>query len=179
VDFLEAQLAPLSEAMRHVLSPLGPGEPRGSPTAEAGATPTVPAASPATPPRTLLRALTLRDSLPGVPQQGAALLVAEWGSDLERFGTAPRLAAWSGMAPGNHESAGLQRAGTTRQGKRALRTGLVPMAQAAAHTQDPALSALAHRLAARRGKQRALVAVAHSLVRSAFDRLARNEPYHE
>jgi transposase len=128
---------------------------------------------------TFLRAITLLDSIPGVNQQGAELLVAEWGIDMERFGTAPRLAAWSGIAPGNNESAGIQRSGTTRKGNRALRTGLVQMAHAAAHTKGTYLSALYHRLAARRGKKRAIVAVAHSIVRSAFHMLARNEPYHE
>jgi hypothetical protein len=53
------------------------------------------------------------------------------------------------------------------------------MAHAAAHTKDTYLSALYHRLAARRGKKRAIIAVAHSLVRSAFHMLSRHEPYHE
>jgi len=128
---------------------------------------------------TFLRAITLLDSIPGVHQQGAELLVAEWGIDMERFGTAPRLAAWSGIAPGNNESAGIQRSGRTRKGNRALRTGLVQMAHAAAHTKDTYVSALYHRLAARRGKKRAIVAVAHSIVRSAFHMLSRSEPYHE
>ena len=128
---------------------------------------------------TFRRAITLLASLPGVKQQGAALLVAEWGIDMERFGTAPRLAAWSGVAPGHHESAGIQRTGKTRKGNRALRTGLVQMAHAAAHTKDTYLSALYHRLAARRGKKRAMIAVAHSLVRRAFHMRSRHEPYHE
>jgi len=105
--------------------------------------------------------------------------VAEWGIDMERFGTASRLAAWSGVAPGNYESAGIQHSGKTRKGNRALRTGLVQMAHAAAHTKDTYVSALYHRLAARRGKKRAIIAVAHSLVRSAFYMLSRHEPYHE
>jgi len=74
---------------------------------------------------------------------------------------------------------GIQRSGRTRKGNRALRTGLVQMAHAAAHTKDTYLSALYHRLAARRGKKRAIVAVAHSIVRSAFHMLSRSEPYHE
>jgi len=179
VDFLDEQIATLSEEIQHVLSTLCPSEPPGSTPDGAGATPTVPEASPSTPPMTFLRAITLLDSIPGVNQQGAELLVAEWGIDMERFGTAPRLAAWSGIAPGNNESAGIQRSGKTRKGNRALRTGLVQMAHAAAHTKDTYVSALYHRLAARRGKKRAIIAVAHSLVRSAFYMLSRHEPYHE
>ena len=70
------------------------------------------------------RALTVLDTIPGVDQRGGELLVAEWGIDMARFGTAERLSAWSGVAPGNDESAGTQRSGKTRQGNRALRTGL-------------------------------------------------------
>jgi len=179
IDFLDEHIATLSEEIQHVLSTLCPSAPPGSTTDDAGAPPTVPEASPSAPPMTFLRAITLLDSIPGVNQQGAELLVAEWGIDMERFGTAPRLAAWSGIAPGNNESAGIQRSGKTRKGNRALRTGLVQMAHAAAHTKDTYLSALYHRLAARRGKKRAIVAVAHSIVRSAFHMLSRHEPYHE
>ena len=55
---------------------------------------------------TFARAVTLLDTIPGVNQRGGELLVAEWGIDMGRFGTAARLAAWSGVAPGNDESAG-------------------------------------------------------------------------
>jgi transposase len=179
VDFLDEQIATLSEEIRHTLSALGPSAPPGSTPDGAGAPPPASEAGPAAPPMTFLRAITLLDTLPGVNQQGAELLVAEWGIDMGRFGTAPRLAAWSGIAPGNNDSAGIQRSGKTRKGNRALRTGLVQMAHAAAHTKETDLSALYHRLAARRGKKRAIGAVAHSIVRSAFHMLSHNEPYHE
>jgi transposase len=117
--------------------------------------------------------------MPGVNQRGAEMLVAEWGIDMGRFGTAERLSAWSGVAPGHDASAGKQRSGKTRQGHRTLRAGLTPWAHAAARTKGTYLSALYHRLAARRGKQRAILAVAHAIVVSAFHMLSRNEPYRE
>ena len=123
--------------------------------------------------------MTGLDTIPGVEQRGGELLVAAWGSDMTRFGTAARLAAWSGVAPGNDESAGKQRSGKTRKGHRALRTGLTQLAHAAALTKGTSLSALDHRLAARRGKKRAIMAVAHSIVVRAFPMLSRNELYHE
>lgn len=83
------------------------------------------------------------------------------------------------MAPGNDESAGKQRSGKTRKGNRALRAGLTQLAHAAVRTKETYLSALYHRLAARRGKKRAILAVAHAIVVSAFHRLSRNEPYRE
>jgi transposase len=75
----------------------------------------------------------------------------------------------------NDESAGKQRSGKTRLGNQALRTGLTQLAHAAARTKGTYLSALYHRLAARRGKKRAIIAVAHSIVVSAFHMLCRHE----
>jgi transposase len=98
---------------------------------------------------------------------------------MARLGTAARLAAWSGVAPGHNERAGKPRSGKTRPGNQALRTGLTPLAHAAARTKDTDVSALSQRLAARRGKTRAIMAVAHSIVVSAFHRLSRPQPYHE
>jgi hypothetical protein len=98
---------------------------------------------------------------------------------MERFGTAPRLAAWSGVAPGNYESAGIQRSGKTRKGNRVLRAALTQLAHAAARTKGTYLSALYQRLAKRRGKKRAIIAVAHAMVVSAFHMLSRNESYRE
>jgi hypothetical protein len=98
---------------------------------------------------------------------------------MARFGTASRLAAWSGVAPGNEESAGQQRSGKTRKGSRVLRAALTQLAHAAARTKGAYLSALYQRLARRRGKKRAIVAVAHAMVVSAFHMLSRNEPYQE
>ena len=80
--------------------------------------------------------------IPGVNRRGAELILAEIGVDMTRFGTAPHLAAWVGVAPGNNDSAGKQRSSTTRKGNQALRAGLTQLAQAAAHTKETYLSAL-------------------------------------
>jgi transposase len=100
--------------------------------------------------------VSMLDTMPGVDHRGAEALVAEWGTDMGRFGTASRLAAWTGVAPGNDESAGRQQSGKTRQGHRVLRAALIQLAHAAARTKGTYLSALYQRLAARRGKKRAL-----------------------
>ncbi len=106
-------------------------------------------------------------------------MVAEIGIDMSRFETAPRLAAWAGGAPGSDESAGKQRAGKTRKGNRPLRAILTQLAHAAVHTKGTYLSALYQRLAARRGKKRAIIAVAHAIMVSVFHMLSRQEPYRE
>ena len=140
-------------------------------------------ATPPTPPpvapMTVARAVTVLDTSPGVNQRGGERLVAAWGIDMARVGTAARLAAWSGVAPGHDDSAGTQRSGQTRQGHRALRPGVTPLAHAAARPNNPDLSALSQRRAARRGKTRAIMAVAHSSVVRAFPRLSRHDPYQE
>ena len=182
IDFLDEQLDALSADITSLLTELSAAPPTSPPAAAAGGDreggrALVPA--PADTSMTFARAVTVLDTIPGVNQRGGELLVAEWGIDMARFGTAERLSAWSGVAPGNDESAGKQRSGKTRKGNRALRTGLTQVAHAAARTKDTYLSALYHRLAARRGKKRAIMAVAHSIVVSAFHMLSRNESYQE
>jgi transposase len=105
--------------------------------------------------------------------------VAEWGIEMARFGTAARLAPWTGVAPGNDQSAGKQRSGETRRGNRALQTGLRQMAHAAARTKGTYLSALYQRLAVCRERKHAIMVVAHAIVVSALHMLSRNEPYHD
>jgi transposase len=179
IDFLDEPIEALSAEITRRLAALSADAPSvESPGATGGAeraaTPDAADAS-----MTFARAVTLLDTIPGVNQRGGELLVAEWGIDMGRFGTAARLAAWSGVAPGNDESAGKQRSGKTRPGNQAVRTGLTPLAHAAARTKGTYVPALDHRLAARRGKKRAIIAVAHSIVVSAFHRLIRDEPYRE
>jgi len=129
--------------------------------------------------RGFTHAIELLDTIPGVDQRGAEVIVAEIGIDMARFETAPRLAAWAGVAPGNDESAGKQRSGKTRKGNRSLRAVLTQLAHAAVRTKGTHLSALYRHLAARRGKQRAIMAVAHSLLVIIYHELTRDEPYQE
>jgi transposase len=119
------------------------------------------------------------DTIPGVGRETAERIIAEIGLDMSRFPTAHHLAAWAGLAPGNDESAGKRRSGKTRKGNRPLKVGLVQAAHAAARTKGNYLSAQYHRLAARRGKKKALIAVAHSILVIAYHLIKRNEPYKE
>jgi transposase len=124
-------------------------------------------------------AVELLDTIPGVARRIAEVIVSEIGSDMSRFPTANHLAAWAGVAPGNNESAGKRYSGTTRHGDRALTVALVQAAHAAAHTRNTYLSAQYHRLAGRRGKKRAIVAVAHSILVISYHIIQRKEPYQD
>ena len=121
----------------------------------------------------------LLDTIPGVAQRIAEVIVSEIGSDMSRFPTADHLAAWAGVAPGNNESAGKRYSGTTRHGDRALTSALVQAAHAAARTRNTYLSAQYHRLAGRRGKKRAILAVAHSILVISYHIIQRKEPYRD
>ncbi len=119
------------------------------------------------------------DTIPGVSWCVAVLIVAEVGLNLERFPTDRHLTAWAGLAPGNNETGGKQRPTTTRKGNRYLRRGLVQAAHGAARTRDSYFKALYHRIARRRGKQRAAVAVARSILQVAYHMMRRKETYRE
>ena len=120
-----------------------------------------------------------RCSTPGIGRLAAENLVAEIGVDMGRFPTADHLASWAGMAPGNHESAGKRKSGKTTKGSRWLRQMLTQAAWAASHTKDTYLSAQYRRLAARRGKKRALVALGHTLLVIMYHLLKNRTTYQE
>lgn len=119
------------------------------------------------------------DTIPGVGRRVGEVIKAELGNDMGRFPTAKHAAAWAGLAPGNNESAGKRKSGKTRKGSAVLRATLVEAAQGAARTKDTFLSAQYHRIAARRGHKKAIVAVAHSILIIAYRILSDNVPYRE
>ncbi|HEX6232702.1 MAG TPA: IS110 family transposase [Jiangellaceae bacterium] len=122
-------------------------------------------------------AITRLDTIPGVGRRIAEILVAELGTDLTRFPSAAHLASWAGLCPGNDESAGKRRSGKTRKGNRWLRWALTEAAQAARRSRDTYLRAQYHRLAARRGRNKAIIAVAHSILISVYHLLTRPDLY--
>lgn len=130
-------------------------------------------------PMTGARAIALLDTIPGIDRRLAEVIVAEVGIDMKRFPNASHLASWAGVAPGNNESGGKRRSGRTSPGNSALCQALNQAAHAAARTKNTYLSAQYHRLAARRGAKRAIVAVAHSILVIAYHMLSRQEPYRE
>jgi transposase len=106
-------------------------------------------------------AFALLQTMPGVAHLSAATILAETGTDLAAFPTAEQMASWAGLCPGNRESAGIQKGRQTPHGNPYLRMTLVQCAWAAARKQDSVLRARFLQLAPRRGKKRAIMAVAH------------------
>jgi transposase len=121
----------------------------------------------------------LLDTIPGIDQHVARVILAEVGADMSRFPTADHLSKWAGMAPGNDESAGKRRSGRTSTGNKWLRSALVQAAWAASRKKDCYLAAQYKRLAKRRGRKRALVAVGHTILVIAWHVLDGRTEYTE
>jgi transposase len=107
-------------------------------------------------------------TVPGVDRVAAWSLAAEIGIAMEQFSTAAHLASWAGLCPGNCESAGKRLSGKTRKGSPWLGRIACQCAWAATRTKNTYLSAQFRRLAAKRGRKRAIIAVAHSILTIAY-----------
>ncbi|MBM4285630.1 MAG: IS110 family transposase [Deltaproteobacteria bacterium] len=118
-------------------------------------------------------------TLPGFDQRSAQNVVAEIGADMDVFPSAPHLASWAGVCPGNNESAGKRKSGRTTKGNRWLRAALSQAAWSAARKKDSYFQAQYRRLTGRRGKKRAIVAVAHSLLTIIYHMLTNASDYRE
>lgn len=123
--------------------------------------------------------LVLLETIPGVGRRTAENIVAEIGVDMDRFPTDAHISSWAGMSPGNNESAGKRKSGKTTKGNKSLRATLVNSARSAARTKNTYLSAQYRRIAARRGGNRAAVAVGHTILVIAYHILKKREPYKE
>jgi transposase len=124
-------------------------------------------------------AIELLDTIPGVGPTAAATIVAEIGVDMGRFPTAKHLASWAGVCPGNKQSGGKRLSGKATKGNRWLRAMLGEVAWVISRTKDNYLAAQYHRLARRRGKPKAAMAVAHSVLVIAYHLLRTKQPYRD
>lgn len=128
----------------------------------------------------LATARELLITIPGISASIAETLIAETGADMSVFPTAERLASWAGLCPGNNESAGRHYSGRTRKGNPFARGALGQAAAAAGtRTKNTYLHTRYQRIARRRGKKRALVAVAHTILVAVWHILSTGQPYHD
>jgi transposase len=119
------------------------------------------------------------DTIPGVAETMAQIIVAEIGVEMSQFPSDKHLASWAEMCPGNHESAGKRKSGKTTKGSRYLRAALVQAAWAASHPHRTYLGAQYKRLVKRMGKKKALVAVGHSILVIVYYVLQNKASYQE
>ena len=118
-------------------------------------------------------------TMPGVGRRTAENVLAEIGADMSRFPSAGHLASWAAMCPGNRESAGKRKSGRTNHGNRWLRAALTQAAWAASRTRNTYLSSHYRRLAGRRGKKRAIVAVGHTMLEMMYHILRDDVDYQQ
>ena len=119
------------------------------------------------------------DTIRGVNKRTAEVLIAELGPDMSVFPTAKHAASWAGLCPGNHESAGKHRSGRTRHGNRWLRAALIEAALAASVRSTTGAFAARYRRVRHRGHKKAIVAVAHAILVTAYHLLARQTTYQD
>src|SRR2546421_1665044 len=124
-------------------------------------------------------AVELLVSIPGIAQETAACILAEIGVDMSCFPTATHLASWAGVCPGNRESGGKRLSGKINKGNARLKAALAEVVWVLSHMKDNYLSAQYHRLARRLGKQKAVMAVAHSLLVIIYHMLRDKQPYRD
>ncbi|HEV8633842.1 MAG TPA: IS110 family transposase [Chloroflexota bacterium] len=122
-------------------------------------------------------AMRLLQTIPGVSEQAAGAIVAELGADMGRFASAKHLASWAGLCPGNRQSGGKRLSGKPTHGDTWLKAVLGEAAWVVSRTTGTYLSAQYHRIARRRGKYKAIVAVAHSLLVVIYYVLRDRRPY--
>jgi transposase len=124
-------------------------------------------------------AVVLVDTHPGVSETTAYALLSEIGVDMTRFATPPHLASWLGLCPGNNQSGGKRLSGRIRKGNRYARAVLVQIAHVVSGMPQTQYYALYRRIASRRGKKRALIAVAHAVIVTIYHLLKTGVAYQE
>jgi len=124
-------------------------------------------------------AIQLWMAIPGVGWTAACSMVAELGINMDQFPSAAHVASWAALCPGNNESAGKRLSGKTRKANVWLRRTMCEVAWAASHTKDTYFAAQFRRIASRRGNKRALMAVAHSILVTAYHMLKHKRHYTE
>lgn len=120
----------------------------------------------------------LLQTIPGV-KENASTIIAEMGVDMDMFPNEMHLSSWAGMSPGNNESAGKKKPGSTTYGNKCLKTMLTEFAWVASKTKDTYLRSKYHSLVGRRGKKKALVALGHKILIMCYHILKYRRPYKE
>jgi transposase len=156
IDFLDAEIAALGEAIEAHLAAERPHEDRPAP---------------------FELAVQIACSLDGIQQRTAQMLIGEFGTDMSRFATSKHFASWAAQCPGNDQSAGKRRSGKTRKGPRWLDGALHDAAMGAIRVKDGHFARKYRRIKARSGHKKAIGAIKHALLIALYHMLKNGELY--
>ena len=173
LDVFDEQIAAFDERIREAIEGTRPPPPDGGSHEQGGE------AEPPNAPERSWAAQAIVDAVPGIGSRISEIIVAELGTDMSRFPSSAHASSWAGLAPGQHESAGKRKTTRIRDGNKYLRASLVQAAWAAVRKTDTYLAALFRRLAARRGKKKAIIAVAHKILVIVYTLLKTGQVYQE
>jgi transposase len=177
IDVFDEQIAAFDQPIREAIEGTRPTAPASD--REGNATQSATSEPAPTAPDGAWAAQAIVDAIPGIGTRVSEILLAELGTDMSRFPSRAHVSSWAGLAPGQHESAGKRKSTRIRDGNRYLRATLVQAAWAAIKTKDSFLAAYFWRLAARRGKQKAIIAVAHKILVIVYTLLKTGQVYQE
>lgn len=119
------------------------------------------------------------DELPGIDRKAAAVIIAEIGTDMTQFPSVEHLASWAGLCPGNNESSGKRKSTHITKGNAYLKKVLCQAAFAASRSKNTKFKAHFYRIKQNRGTQKAVVATAHSLLKTIYTLLSTKQHYKE
>lgn len=174
LDVFEEQIAAFDERIGEAIEATRPpAPPNGGAQEQAGE------AEPPSAPERSWAAQAIVDAVPGIGSRVAEIIIAELGTDMSRFPSSAHASSWAGLAPGQRESGGKRKATRIRDGNKYLRASLVQAAWAAVRKADTFLAAFFRRLAVRRGKQKAIIAVAHKILVIVYTLLKTGQVYQE
>jgi len=125
------------------------------------------------------KAIVALDGIPGISRINAEQILCETGIDMSRFPTDKHFASWAALCPGNNQSGGKRKSGKTRKGNMSLKAALTQAAISASKTKGTYLNMMYHRIAARRGKNKAIVAVAHAILITIYHMLKEGSGYRD
>jgi transposase len=175
LDVFDEQIAAFDTRIQTAIDGTQPDQP---PPTDASGTNRPPADAPSAPDGAWT-AQAILDAIPGIGLRVAETILAELGTDMSRFPDAAHASSWAGLAPSQHESAGKRKATRIRDGNKYLRRALIQAAWAAVKQPDTFLAAFYRRLAARRGKKKAIVALAHKILVLIYTILRTGQVYQE
>ena len=123
--------------------------------------------------------MELLKTIPGVGEGIALGIISEIGVDMEQFPSHKQLSSWAGVSPGNNESAGKNRSGKITQGNKWLKTKLVEAGWSAFHSKDTYLQSKYRSLVRRKGPKKAIIALGHKILISAYHMIKNKKSYKE